>query len=180
MSLLDTITRDALDPALELLPVQMDSPEVRVLLLATGLQESKLIHRRQLVGNPPRPVGPAKGLLQFERGGGCKGVVEHPASRYWMAKVCEVRAIRFTATALWNAVETDDVLAMAAGRLLYFTEPRRLPALDDAHGAWLYYLRTWRPGAYTRGDAKTRAELRAKWARYYQQALDFVAAEVLV
>lgn len=146
---------------LVLLPVAMDTPEARVQLLAIGLQESRLQHRRQLVGNPPRPAGPAKGLWQFERGGGCKGVLEHPASRYWMHRVCTARGIAATATALWNGVEHDDVLASAAARLLLFTDPRRLPDLGDERGAWALYLRTWRPGK----------PHRATWPALYAQAL---------
>jgi hypothetical protein len=138
--------RGAVAKALSMLPAQMGSAQARVMLYAIGLQESRLIHRRQLVGNPPRPTGPAKGIFQFERGGGCKGVVEHPASRYWMHHLCEKRGVAFNATALWNAIETDDVLAAGAARLLLFTDPRKLPDLGDERGAWNLYIRVWRPG----------------------------------
>ena len=63
-----------------------------------------------------------------------------------MHKVCQSRGVAFSATAIWNAIETDDVLAAAAARLLLFTDPKRLPAPDDADGAWNLYIRTWRPG----------------------------------
>lgn len=141
--LLEIITL-AVEPALALLPAAMDTPEARVQLLAMGLQESRFEHCRQIVNG--KPIGPAKGYWQFERGGGCKGVVDHSASRYWMAQVCAARGVPFNATALWNALETDRVLAAAAARLLLFTDPRRLPAVDDTRGAWNCYLRTWRPG----------------------------------
>lgn len=166
--LLEQITADAIEPALVLLPVAMDTPEARVQLLAIGLQESRLQHRRQLVGNPPRPVGPAKGLWQFERRGGCKGVVEHPASRYWMHRVCAARGVTFTATAIWHAIEHDDVLAAAAARLLLFTDPRRLPDLGDEAGAWNLYMRAWRPGKPHRGT----------WPDLYAQALAAVTGGV--
>lgn len=158
-----TDPRPILNAALALLPRPMDSAEARVQLVANGLQESLLEHRRQLVGNPPRPVGPAKGLWQFERLGGCRGVVDHAASRYWMHSVCKARGVAFTATALWNAIEFDDVLACAAARLLLFTDPRRLPALGDADDAWRLYIRTWRPGK----------PHRATWAERYAQALAY-------
>ncbi len=158
---IEAFTRDALTPALALLPAAMDTPEARVMVIAICLQESRLIHRRQLVGDPPRPVGPAKGLAQFERGGGCHGVVHHPASRYWMAAVCKARGVAFNATALWNAIEHDDVLAAAAARLLLFTDPRRLPHLGDEAEAWRLYMRTWRPGK----------PHRATWPSLYAQAL---------
>jgi hypothetical protein len=155
--------RPVLDVALALLPQAMDSTRARVQIVATGLQESQLTHRRQLVGNPPRPVGPAKGLWQFERGGGCKGVVSHPASRYWMRGVCDALDVDFTATAIWNAIESNDVLACAAARLLLFTDPKPLPFLADEREAWRLYMRTWRPGKPRKGT----------WAGVYSQALQY-------
>ena len=156
--------RDALNPALAMLPAAMDTAEARVMLIAIGLQESRLVHRRQLVGTPPRPVGPAKGLWQFERGGGCAGVVSHAASRYWMSLVCKARGVQFNATAVWNALETDDILAAAAARLLLFTDPRRLPVLGDDREAWNLYMRAWRPGK----------PHHATWPGLYAQALAFI------
>lgn len=135
---------DAIDTALTLLPRAMTSDPARVMLYAIGQQESRFEHRRQIVNG--KPIGPAKGFWQFERGGGCKGVVEHPASRYWMHRVCMDRGVQSNATALWNSIEHDDVLAAAAARLLLFTDPQRLPALADSRGAWNLYIRTWRPG----------------------------------
>lgn len=135
---------DAIDTALTMLPRAMTSDPARVMLYAIGQQESRFEHRRQIVNG--KPIGPAKGFWQFERGGGCKGVVEHPASRYWMHRVCMDRGVQFNATAIWNAIEHDDVLAAAAARLLLFTDPQRLPELSDLRGAWNLYIRTWRPG----------------------------------
>ena len=40
----------------------------------------------------------------------------------------------------------DDALAAVAARLLLFTDPKKLPELSDAAGAWNLYVRTWRPG----------------------------------
>ncbi len=174
MSIAQTI--HIIDQALAMLPGAMDTPEARVLLLAIGLQESLLFHRRQLVGKPPRPVGPAKGLWQFELGGGCAGVVRHAASRYWMARVCHERGCAFDPRSLWDALEHDDVLAATAARLLLFTDPQRLPAFGDEEGAWQLYLRVWRPGAWARGTPSERQSLRRKWADYYAAAVNAVAA----
>lgn len=139
--------RHILAPALALLPGAMDTPEARVLLTAIALQESGLARRWQVIDprNPSRK-GPARGLLQFERGGGCVGVLTHPASRYWMHRVCAARGVAPNSRALWLALERDDVLAAAAGRLFLFTDPKRLPECDDEAGAWRCYLRIWRPG----------------------------------
>lgn len=139
----------AVDQALGLLPNKMDTPQARVMMFAIGLQESEdFQHRRQIVMRDGRlqPVGPAKGYWQFERRGGCHGVVSHFASRYWMADVCKARGCEFTSAALWDAIERDDVLAAAAARLLLFTDQARLPDLGDEKGAWQTYTRVWRPG----------------------------------
>jgi hypothetical protein len=136
----------AIAPALALLPGAMDTPEARVMLLAMGLQESRLTARRQLVGTPPRPTGPATGLWQFEQGGGVVGVLQHDASRYWMHRVCHERGVQPVPRAVWQALQHDDILAAAAARLLLFTDARRLPDLGDELAAWQGYIRTWRPG----------------------------------
>lgn len=156
--------QEAVQDALNLLPLEMDSIEAKVALYAIGLQESRLIYRRQLVGNPPKPIGPAKGLWQFERLGGCKGVVNHPASRYWMSRICDHRKVAFNATAVWNAIEIDDVLAAATARLLLFTDPRKLPLVGDEREAWNLYMRTWRPGK----------PHRSTWSEMYSQAVKLV------
>ncbi len=132
--------RGAVAAALALLPDAMTSPEAIVLLYAIGLQESRFEYRRQL-GN-----GPARGLWQFERGGGVHGVYTHPASRFWLSALCTARGVSFTIPGIYNALEVDDVLAAGAARLLLFTDPRKLPALTDAAGGWDLYKRVWRPG----------------------------------
>ncbi len=158
------IPSSAIDAALALLPSAMDTPQARVMLLAIGLQESRFVHRFQIVAGKPRAKGPARGFWQFERGGGCAGVLRHAASRYWMFQVCEIRGCKPTADALWRAIENDDVLAAAAARLLLFTDPKRLPAVGDEAGAWALYMRVWRPGK----------PHRQTWPALHQQALRHV------
>jgi len=137
--------KDAIVPALAILPPAMDTPQARLMILAICLQESGLIHRRQL-GN-----GPARGYPQFELGtrqsrGGVWGVYLHDSSRFWLDRLCASRGVQFLPEAIWRQMEKDDVLAAGVARLLLFTDPRRLPAMDDPDGAWGLYLRTWRPG----------------------------------
>lgn len=153
--------------ALSLLPEKMDTPNARLALYAISKQETPRGDRRQLVGKPPKPVGPAKGLWQFERGGGCLGVINHPATRAHMQTFCKARGIEFTSAALWDALEFDDVLAAAAARLLLYTDPRPLPKRGDEEGLWKVYAEVWRPGAL----ARQPEELRAKWTLSYNQAL---------
>ena len=64
-----------IDPALRILPPMMTSDAAKAMLLAIGMQESRLTHRKQI-------VGPAMGLWQFERGG---GVALPPHMRFLVA-----------------------------------------------------------------------------------------------
>lgn len=173
---LDQIIKTGIAPAMALLPAGMESPRARVMLLAIGLQESRFEHRRQLVGSPPRPVGPAKSFWQAERGGGMvHGVRLHEQSRKPAAALYATRGVAANDAAIWGAIEQDDVLAAGLARLLLWTDPAPLPAVADEAGAWQLYLRTWRPGAWERGNVQQRAELRAKWARNHAQARAAVA-----
>lgn len=52
----------------------MDSAAARCQMLAIGLQESRLQHRRQ-------NGGPARGFWQFEKGGGVKGILFHETAQ---------------------------------------------------------------------------------------------------
>lgn len=157
--------------ALSLQPAKMTSPQAELMLLAIGLQESELKYRRQH-GN-----GPARSLWQAEQGGGMvAGLLGfHNQDVQDLARgLCAVRGVPALPRAVWEAIEHDDVLAAGLARLLLYTDPARLPGLGDEEGAWQLYLRTWRPGAFTRGTAAKRAELRQKWAEYYVQALEVV------
>lgn len=172
---LDQIIKSGIAPAMALLPAVMDSPRARVMLLAIGLQESRFEHRRQLVGSPPRPIGPAAGFWQFEKGsaasrGGVWGVFLHEASNKPLKALCIARGAAISPGNIWEAIQTDDVLAAGLARLLLWTDQKPLPAAGDEEGAWELYLRTWRPGAWERGNAQQRAELRAKWARNHAAA----------
>lgn len=152
---LKTIIQTAVNPALALLPLKMDTPAARLLLLAIGLQESRFLYRRQLGS------GPARGLWQFERGGGVRGVLTHPASREHAYRICGIRGVEPVAAAVHPALEADDVLAAAFARLLMWTDAWRLPAVGDVQGGWEIYVRTWRPG---RPHPQT-------WAGLYAQAV---------
>ncbi|MDV5861979.1 hypothetical protein QM298_13940 [Pseudomonas mendocina] len=161
---LKEIRERAITPALALLPARMSSPEAEVMLLAIGLQESRFQHRRQLVGSPPRPTGPAKSFWQAEQGGGMvTGLLRYHDDRVRDLAVglCAVRGVDQSPRAVWDAIERDDVLAAGLARLLLWTDPARLPALGDADGAWQLYERTWRPGK----------PHRSTWPALYGQAL---------
>lgn len=173
----------ALLPALALLPGAMNSPSAQVQLLAIAGQESNLEHRWQVIdANRPDVKGPARGLLQFELGseasrGGVWGVYLHRASHHHLLHVCRLRGVECRPEIIWRALETDDVLAFAVGRLLLWTDPRALPAVGDEGAAFDLYTRTWRPGAYWRGSAAQRAGLRSKWRGHFRRAMAAIAAD---
>lgn len=150
------INRDAITPALALLPARMDTPEARCMLLAIGLQESRFLYRRQM------NMGPAMGFWQFEKGGGVRGVQNHPASRPHVLTLCEARDCQPTMQAIWEHLENDDVFAAAIARLLLWTDPLPLPAIDDVNESWALYKRVWRPG---KPHPST-------WSAFHQQAQD--------
>ena len=129
----------AINPAMAMLPPKMTSDKATVMLLAIGLQESRLTHRKQI-------GGPAKSFLQFESGGGVKGVMTHSASSASAKSLCQALAVPFDRASIFQAMEFNDVLAFGLGRLLLYTDPKALPEIGDAQAAWSLYQRVWRPG----------------------------------
>lgn len=129
-----------LSPGLALLPIAMDSVKARVELLTINLQEDPQQLRRQM-GN-----GPARGLWQFERGGGVKGVMGHHATTGHAHRLCVERGVEWDAAAIWSRLETDDLLACGFARLLLYSDPKPLPDVTDDAAGWDLYERTWRPG----------------------------------
>ena len=178
MTQAEYIDKTVLDPALRLLPSGMGSPQARAMLLAICGQEADFTHRWQVV-DPSRPEirGPARGLFQFERGGGVKGVLTHPATKALAARVCAEHGIRAEVGAVHLALESDDILAACFARLLLWSDPSPLPAIGAKSSAFDLYLRTWRPGAYTRGNRAGRLRLRKKWDEYYDQAVAAIASK---
>lgn len=173
---LGEITVAGINPAFALLPTPMGGIEARVMLLAIGLQESRFVHRRQMVGSPPRPTGPAKSFWQGEQGGGMvHGVRLHPATAAHAAALCAASGVPNEDRAIWDAIEHDDRLAAGRARLLLWSDASSMPDIQDESGAWSLYLRTWRPGAWSRGSASERIELRRKWTRNHVSAREFVA-----
>jgi hypothetical protein len=148
------IVIEAINPALEFLPLKMDTPNARVMLLAIGLQESRFEHRQQI-------GGPARSFWQFEKGGGVRGVLQHPASGRHAQALCALRGIAPTETAVYQRMLEDDLLGCGFARLLLYTDAAALPALGHADAAWDYYMRNWRPGKPHRGA----------WSGLYSQAL---------
>lgn len=154
---------EAMSEAFAILPSSMDSDKARVLMRAIGLQESRMKHRYQVIDGGGK--GPARGLWQFERNGGVKGVLTHPASKRHAQSICLARGVPADPRSVWLALETDDVLAAAFARLLLWTDPGPLPAIGAADDAWEVYIRNWRPGK----------PHYSTWRDLYRQAMEFRA-----
>lgn len=155
MSLIQETKENIIVPAMKLLPEKMNSDKSNIMLLAIGLQESRLVHRKQI-------GGPAKGLWQFEKGGGVKGVMTHSTSAGLAKTILEKRRHEISIAAAYDALEHDDILACAFARLLLWTDPFPLPELGQDRRAWNLYLRVWRPGK----------PHEATWADLYRQSLE--------
>lgn len=179
--------RDALHqvilPAWRLLPPAMSTVPAQVLALAIMLQEAgpgpwnhdapacTIANRWQVVSAArPDKMGPARGLAQFEQGG-VRGVMNHQASRYWLQQVCIALKVEWSVAGIWSALAGNDALAACIARLLLFTDPKPLPAANDWATAFDYYLRTWRPGAWTHGSFAQRQKLRDKFRGNHAAAL---------
>ncbi len=139
-------------PGLVLLPGKMNTPEARAMLFAIGMQESRFEHRLQ-VG------GPARGFWQFERGG-ISGVLGHHASMGFITAVCGALVIPSNEFSCYEAVAYNDPLACCFARLLLYTLPEGLPAMNEQAKGWQQYLAAWRPG-------KPREET---WKSYFNTA----------
>lgn len=162
--MIELVTRSVMPAAMSLLPPTMNTPAAQAMLIATGLQESQFLERRQ-GGN-----GPARGFWQFERDGGTRGVLQHPATRDHALEA--LRRLRYqkdgrvitSAEILHAKLEDNDVLACVFARLLLFTVPARLPQRAESQEAWKQYLEAWRPG-------KPRPET---WKAYFFEAWERV------
>lgn len=154
-------------PALMMLPETMRSDRAKVLLCAITLQEDPEGHRFQVLDRKDlTKKGPARGLLQFELGGGVAAVMRRGApSEPWASMVCETRGVKWDRRTIWENLEFDDVLAFAFGRLLLLNLPQALPSPTDAHKAWAQYVEAWGPG-------KPHPE---KWPENHAEAVAFVA-----
>lgn len=130
----------AIVPALCLLPSRMDSRASRAMLVAMAVQESGLIHRRQLHD------GPARGWWQFEVIG-VNGVMRHHATQDYAAGLCKVFGYPLDPYAIHAAIEHNDALAAGFARLALWPIPHALPdgRMDEDLG-WRQYLQAWRPG----------------------------------
>lgn len=139
--LLKTAIMPALDE-LATLGLRADIHAARF-MLAIALQESNLAHRRQVVAGGDE-AGPASSFWQFEKNGGCLGVLSHPATALKMTSICNSFNVKPVPGSLWEAMRYQDIVAACAARLLIYSLPRSLP--ENAEEGWSQYISAWRPG----------------------------------
>lgn len=149
------------------LPASLNTVNARTQLLAISGQEADWRHRAQILNGGGK--GPARGLWQFERGGGVAGVMAHKASKAYAQQICALRRVPFTAIDIWRALETDDVLAVVFARLLLLTDPKPLvhATIANEQASWDIYQRNWRPGKPHRDS----------WGYYWKEAISVVAKD---
>lgn len=137
-----------INPGLRFLAAHGDIPptdDARRFLLAVALQESGQQLDARYQGSPWDDPGPARGWWQFEQGGGVTGVLNHNATAVLASEICDDLWIVDTDSAVWRALEGNDLLSTAFARLLLFTDPYPIPTTQDE--AWTCYCdRLWRPG----------------------------------
>lgn len=141
-----------------------DTLDARRFLLAIALQESGLVHRRQVTAGGTES-GPAVSFWQFEQGGGCKGVLTHYRVAPTMRTLCADFNVQPTPAGLWEAMRYQDIVAAIAARLLLYTLPSKLATTAEA--GWAQYLAAWRPG-------KPHPQT---WASNWEQATTTVGAK---
>lgn len=127
-------------PAWLYLPAKMRSRDAEVEAGAIAAQESGLKARAQAGG------GPARGLWQFERGGGVTGVLTHPATKDLAASVCQQIGVEPEPQEVWVTLQTSDILAAVFARLLLWTDAGSMPTIGSTQAGWDLYKRVWRPG----------------------------------
>lgn len=146
----EQLNRIIFPAAFAFLPAEFDTPAARALLISIALQESRLKYRIQIVNRSglwwEKPHGPARGLYQFEMGGGVAGVMAHPASRGIAAEVLDTLNYPFAAAVAHEALAFDDILATCFARLLLRTLPGALPGKGQHDESWGQYISAWRPG----------------------------------
>lgn len=152
------ILRTVIDPALSRLPAEMTSDAARAMLIAIGLQESGLHYRKQV-------RGPAMGLWQFERIGVAE-VMRNLETRDAAIDLCWQCGVAGTTAAVYNMLDTDDILAAGIARLALWRHPDTLPGRDEAAKGWIQYAAIWAPG-------KPRREV---WDDYFLTAWRMVEA----
>jgi len=146
----ELLLKTAIIPALSLIDPKLDTRPARAMLIAISAQESGLRARRQMLdaGKPwweSRP-GAANGLWGFERDGGVRGVMRHPAASAIVLPVIDALLYPRDPYAVHEALIHNDVLACVLARALLYSTPDAMPRPNEVGKGWAIYLKAWRPG----------------------------------
>jgi hypothetical protein len=156
MTPIQTMNDVIIPAAMLMLPDNMNTPAARAMMLAIALQESRIVHRRQI-------RGPARGYWQFETAG-CAGVLAHRSSADHARRICAAMNYNATVGEVYNVLADNDLLAAAFARLLLWTLPSSLPDSNNPEEGWKQYIAAWRPGK----------PHRQTWDAFYKQAWQIV------
>ena len=143
--------RDLIFPAaFPLLPPKMDTVQARAMLIAIALQESRLVHRAQLVGGAAEwwhsIDPPAHGYYQFEVVS-IRLLLQHVVARPLLIPALSALDYPLDAPGLIHeAIRNNDMLATVFARVLLYTVPESLPEEHEADRGLEQYLWAWRPG----------------------------------
>lgn len=145
---------NVINPALSMLPDVMSSDIAKRYLIAIALQESRLVHRKQI-------KGPAKGFWQFEKIA-VKEVLTNKRTENHAKEICDAFDLPHDYHAVHAALETNDILACAFARLFLWCSKQALVQ----NNSWNVYNSIWRPG---KPKPKT-------WAGFWEKAGEVVTA----
>mgnify|MGYP003133141455 CR=1 FL=1 len=143
--------RDLIFPAaFSLLPPKLDTVEARAMLIAIALQESRLVHRAQLVGGAAEwwhsLDPPAHGYYQFEVAS-IRLMLQHSIARPLLIPALSALDYPVDAPGLIHeSVRDNDILATVLARALLYTVPESLPDESERERGWNQYIFGWRPG----------------------------------
>lgn len=147
----------------------MDHQEAEVILLASAIQETRLRSRLQRSADNEVIFHLGRGFWQFEGGktAAIGGLMTHPATEALLRRCCKDFGVPFLRSMIHEAVAWHDDLACCLARLLFYSDPERLPALGQCDPAMDYYHRCWRPG-------KRHPE---HWPKAYDTAMAIVTGD---
>lgn len=132
------VLAEVIVPAAAHLPDQPDTPQSRLIVLATGAQETQFRTRQQ-------NGGPARGLFQMQQND-VLDIMHNPASGHAVWNLCGSLGVTYGSRAMFDALLTDDLFAACMCRLGFWCDPRPLPAVGDVLSAYDCYERVQRPG----------------------------------
>ncbi len=134
--------------------IGLDSKAAEELLLGTALQESELIHRRQIGG------GPGLGYYQMEPA--THDDIWDNYLKYHKALAAKIEALVAPSKDRLTALEMNDRYATAMARVLYLRAPAPLPPAGDIEAMAQYWKRYYN----TPLGAGKPEQFVAKWKKY--------------